>query len=126
MSEQPPVRVRVTGPARRRTVAAAPTGTREIDADTALGAIYMGSLVRDQLRLALRILLLLAVSMGGLPLVFHLVPRLADTTVVGVPLPWVLLGVLVYPWLITLGWAFVRRAERHEHDFADLVAEVER
>ena len=63
----------------------------------------MGSLVRDQLRLALRILLLLAVSMGGLPLVFHLVPRLADTTVVGVPLPWVLLGVLVYPWLITLG-----------------------
>ena len=45
---------------------------------------------------------------------------------VGVPLPWVLLGVLVYPWLITLGWAFVRRAERHEHDFADLVAEVER
>ena len=122
----PPERVRVTGPARRRSTAAAPPGTREIDADTALGAVYMGSLIRDQLRLALRILLVLALSLGGLPLVFHLVPELADATVVGVPLPWVLLGLLVYPWLIVLGWAFVRRAERHEHDFADLVAEVER
>ena len=126
MSEQPPVRVRVTGPSRRRTVGVAPPGTREIDADTALGAIYMGSLVRDQLRLALRILVLLAVSVGGLPLLFHLAPGLADVTLVGVPLPWLLLGLLVYPWLIVLGWGFVRRAERHEHDFADLVAEVER
>jgi hypothetical protein len=123
VTEGPPERVRVTGPARRRTAVSPPTGTREIDADTQLGAVYMRSLVRDQLRLALRILLLLAVSVASLPLVFHLAPGLADVHLVGVPLPWVLLGVAVHPWLIVLGWAYVRRAEAHERDFADLVGE---
>ena len=118
-------RVRVTGPDRRRATVAQPPGTREIDAGTQLGAIYMGSLVRDQLRLALRILVVLGVSVAGLPLVFHLWPDLASVRVVGVPLPWLLLGVLVHPWLIVLGWVYVRRAEAQERDFADLVDEVE-
>jgi len=119
-------RVRVTGPDRRRSTVARPPGTREIDAGTQLGAIYMGSLMRDQLLLALRILLVLVVSVASLPLVFHLWPGLAGVRVVGVPLAWLLLGVLVYPWLIVLGWVYVRRAEAHERDFADLVDEVER
>jgi len=121
-----PERVRVTGPDRRRSAAAQPAGTREIDAGTQLGAIYMGSLVRDQLRLALRILAVLVVTVGSLPLVFHAWPELADVRVLGVPLPWLLLGVLVYPWLLVLGWTYVRRAEAQERDFADLVDEVER
>lgn len=131
MSERPAgepraERVRVTGPDRRRSTVARPPGTREIDAGTQLGAIYMGSLMRDQLLLALRILLVLVVSVASLPLVFHLWPGLAGVRVVGVPLAWLLLGVLVYPWLIVLGWVYVRRAEAHERDFADLVDEVER
>ena len=121
-----PERVRVTGPDRCRSAAAQPAGTREIDAGTQLGAIYMGSLVRDQLRLALRILAVLVVTVGSLPLVFHVWPELADVRVLGVPLPWLLLGVLVYPWLLVLGWTYVRRAEAQERDFADLVDEVER
>ena len=125
MTEPVPGRVRVTGPSRSRT-ATRPAGTREIDADTQLGAIYMRSLLRDQLRLAVRILVLLAATVGSLPLVFHLLPGLAEVRLLGVPLPWLLLGVLVHPWLIILGWAYVRRAERHERDFADLVADVER
>ncbi len=126
MSEPVPERVRVTGPSRQRTAAAQSAGTREIDADTQLGAIYMRSLLRDQLRLALRILVVLTATVGSLPLVFHLLPGLAEIRLLGVPLPWLLLGVLVHPWLILLGWAYVRRAERHERDFADLVADVER
>ena len=46
--------------------------------------------------------------------------------VLGVPLPWLLLGVVVYPFLVLLGWLYVRRAERNERDFADLVGEVDR
>ena len=131
MSDRPaepaPVeRVRVTGPDRRRSAVTHPTGTREIDAGTQLGAIYMGSLVRDQLLLALRILFVLAVSVASLPLVFHLWPDLAGVRVLGVPLPWLLLGVLVHPWLIVLGWVYVHRAEAQERDFAALVEEVER
>jgi hypothetical protein len=123
VSATPPERVRVTGPPRR---GAARPRAREIDAGPRVGAIYMGSLLREQLRLALRILALLAVLVGGLPLAFHLAPGLADVRLLGVPLAWLLLGVLVYPLLVLLGWLYVRQAEANERDFADLVEEVER
>lgn len=127
MSEPPPrpTRVRVTGPPRRRASVVRPAATREIDAGTELGAVYMRSLLREQLRLALRILAVLASTVGTLPLVFHLFPQLGAVRVLGLPVPWLLLGVLVYPWLILLGWIYVRRAEANERDFADLVGEVE-
>ena len=69
--QPPPERVRVTGPPRRRTPVAR---TADIDDETRLGGVYMGSLLREQLRLALGILLVLALTVGLLPLVFHLVP----------------------------------------------------
>ncbi len=119
----PPDRVRVSGPPRRRTPTAR---TADIDDETRLGGMYMGSLLREQLRLAVGILAVLGLTVGVLPLVFHLVPALSGTEVLGMPLAWVLLGVLVYPWLLTLGWVYVRRAERNEHDFAELVSEVDR
>ena len=46
--------------------------------------------------------------------------------VLWLPLGWLLLGVAVYPWLLVLGWAYVRRAERNEDDFAELVSDVEK
>ena len=119
-------RVRVTGPPRRRASTTRQSGTREIDAGTDLGRVYMESLLREQLRLALRILALLAVTVGILPLLFHLVPGLAEVRVGPVPLSWLLLGVLVYPWLIVLGWFYIRRSEANERDFASLVEEVDR
>lgn len=120
-----PARVRVTGPPRRRASVVRPPAAREIDAGTELGAVYMRSLLREQLRLALRVLGVLALTVGTLPLAFHLLPHLAAQRVWGVPVPWLLLGVLVYPWLILLGWVYVRRAEANERDFAALVGEVE-
>lgn len=118
-------RVRVTGPPRRRA-STARSGTREIDAGTELGLVYMESLLREQLRLALRILGLLAITVGILPLAFHLFPGLGEVRVGPLPLSWLLLGVLVYPWLIILGWLYIRRSEANERDFASLVEEVER
>lgn len=118
-------RVRVTGPPRRRATTPR-SGTREIDAGTELGLVYMESLLREQLRLALRILALLAITVGMLPLAFHLFPGLGDVRVGPLPLSWLLLGVLVYPWLIVLGWLYIRRSEANERDFAALVEEVER
>lgn len=125
MSEPPPQRVRVTGPPRRRANVVRPAGTREIDDGTELGVVYMRSLLREQLMLALRVLALLGLTVGVLPLVFHLAPGLGGVRLLGVPLAWLLLGVLVYPWLLVLGWGYVRRAEANERDFADLVQEIE-
>jgi uncharacterized membrane protein (DUF485 family) len=119
----PPERVRVTGPPRRRTPAAR---TTDIDAETRLGGMYMGSLLREQLRLAIGVLAVLALTVGLLPLLFHVAPGLSDVQVVGLPLAWLLIGVAVYPWLLVLGWVYVRRAERNEDDFAELVSEVDR
>jgi hypothetical protein len=123
VNPDPVERVRVTGPTRRRTTA---TRTREIDAGTRVGAIYMRSLLREQLRLALRVLAALFGAVGAIPLVFHLAPGLAGVHVLGVPLAWLLLGVLVYPFLLVLGWRYIRRAEDNERDFTDLVEEIER
>ena len=119
MTSTPPERVRVTGPSRRRTPVAR---TSDIDDETRLGGVYLGSLLREQLRLALGILVVLALLIGSLPLAFHVWPHLGAIHLLGVPLAWWLLGVLVYPTLLGLGWAYVRRAERNERDFAELVS----
>ena len=63
----------------------------------------------------------LFLTVGLLPLVFHLFPDLSDLRLLGVPVPWLLLGLLVHPWLLVLGWVYVRRAEANERDFADLL-----
>jgi hypothetical protein len=120
MSEgRPTARVRVSGPPRRRHAPRARTG--DIDEQTALGDVYLGSLLREQLALAARILGLLVLTVGSLPLLFRVFPDLAEVEVLGLPLAWLLLGVLVYPWLLVLGFRFVRRAERNEHDFVLLL-----
>ena len=120
-SEQPPRRVRVTSPrsgaSRRRPVAVA----REIDAQTGVGEVFVRSLVATQRRLALLVLGVVAVLIGGLPAMFALFPALGSTQVLGIPLPWLLLGGLVYPALVALGWFYVRQAERVEREFSDLV-----
>jgi hypothetical protein len=119
MTDVRPVRVRVTGPRldRARTTSVA----SEIDAQSEVGEIYMRSLMRTQLRLALGVVLMLVVSVGGLPLLFDLVPGVRRAQVLGLPLPWLLLGVGVYPVLIGLAWFYVRRAERNEAAFHDMV-----
>ena len=62
-----------------------------------------------------------AATVGLLPVLFVLVPETRTTTVLGVPLPWLLLGLVVYPFLVLLGWGYVRRAEHNEQSFSDLV-----
>jgi uncharacterized membrane protein (DUF485 family) len=94
---------------------------REIDEQTIVGEVYMRSLVRLQLRLAIGICLIFAVLLGGLPILFTLEPALSDTRLVGVPVPWLLLGFVVYPVLVLTGWFYVRQAERNERDFSEVV-----
>ncbi len=116
---RPPARVRVTGPPRRPHTPQARTG--DIDEQTALGGVYLDSLLREQLALAARILGLLVLTVGSLPLLFRVFPELSEVHVLWVPLAWLLLGVLVYPWLLLLGFRFVRSVERNERDFVLLL-----
>jgi len=117
-----PQRIRVTSP--RMVARARPQaqpGTRDIDEQTQLGEVYMRSLLRSQLRHGLVVLLLLSIALASLPIAFQVVPQLLQIRVLTVPLPWLVLGVLVYPVLLVAAWWYVRAAERTERDFADVV-----
>lgn len=117
-----PERVRVTSPrttsGRRRQP---PSATYEIDAQSQVGEIYLRSLLRAQLRLGLVVIALLAVLLGGLPLLFWLAPGWMGREFFGMPLAWGLLGFGVYPTLVAIGWWYVRAAERNERAFTDVV-----
>lgn len=123
MSNDPevPRRVRVTSPRppsgrpRRMSVGS------EIDAQTPVGEVYMRSLMRSQLRLALGVTALLGAGVGSLPALFAVLPSLRHDHLLGIPVPWLLLGFVVYPCLLALGWLYVRQAERNEQAFTDLV-----
>lgn len=118
--ESRPPRVRVTRPYRTRTPLRRTTAS-EIDAQTEIGLIYMRSLIRSQLRLAMLTLLALALTVGALPLVLTVFPGLTDVHVIGMPLPWVILGFAVYPWFVLLAWRYVRASERQESAFTQVV-----
>lgn len=118
----PSARVRVTGPPRRtrRPVAR----TTEVDSQSRLGGVLLGSLLREQARLALTVLTALAVTVGALPLLYLLAPGLARVHVLGVPLTWWVPGVVAYPVLLALAWRYVVLAERTEDDWSELMDEV--
>lgn len=117
-----PRRTRVTSPRTRATRAARRVSiASEIDEQTPLGEVYISSLMRSQLRLALGIIAVLALTLGMLPVVFRLFPAVTQVDVLGVPLPWVLLTIGAFAEIMALGWVYVRRAERNEASFSDLL-----
>jgi hypothetical protein len=122
VTDQPPRRVRIVAPRMRatRTGPSRPVSS-EIGEQTVVGDIYMGSLVRVQLRLAVGVLLIFTVLLGGIPLLLAVEPQLAGVRVFGLPLPWLLLGFVVHPVLVVGGLLYVRQAERNEHDFSEAV-----
>ena len=121
MPEQPPQRVRVVlaGGARAPRPDAA---AREIEDRTAVGEVLVRGLIRTQLALAVRLSALVAVLFGIQPVLFAVAPGAARAEVGGIPLPWLLLGLLAYPAVFAIAWAYVRAAERNERRFAELVS----
>jgi len=114
-----PERVRVDLAGRRRV--RVDRTRREIEEQTEVGEVLVRGLVRAQLSLALRLSAVVAVLLGGLPLLFAFAPGLAAVEVLGFRLPWLLLGILAYPFLYAVAWIYVRQAERNEQDLADFV-----
>ncbi len=115
----PPERVRIDLAARRRVRLDRPL--REIEEQTRVGEVLVQSLIRAQLAVALRLSAVVVVLLGGLPVLFALAPGLAQVEVLGLRLPWLLLGVLAYPFLCAVGWVHLRQAERNEQDLTDFV-----
>ncbi|RLV57501.1 hypothetical protein D9V41_02415 [Aeromicrobium phragmitis] len=114
-------RERITNPLTTARTHVPRSVRQEIDESTGVGQVYIRSLVRSQLRAALTVLATLAFTVGALPLVFLVLPAVKEAAVLGIPLPWIVLGIAVYPAVLLLGWLYVRYAERAESDFIALV-----
>ncbi|ROZ44833.1 hypothetical protein EEB13_23500 [Rhodococcus sp. WS3] len=114
-------------PARQRVVLAQRHGARivrtrvEVQEQTEVGDAMIRGLVRAQLGLAIRLAVVAAGSLCAIPLSTMLFPALSDYSVWGIRLPWLVMGGAVLPLLLITGWVFVRRAERNEQDFTNLV-----
>ena len=124
MNLEPPVPRRVVVTSPRTAAVRRPPGVpalRALDEQDRVGELLVRSLVRAQLLLAVKLLAALVVLLGGLPLLFAVVPATRDVEVLGLPLPWLVLGVLVHPALVVGGLVHLRTAERHERDFVELV-----
>ncbi|MFN8084724.1 MAG: hypothetical protein U0Q14_10900 [Dermatophilaceae bacterium] len=119
-----PHRVRVTAPQREaRRRADRPSRSAELAQQTALGEIYLAALLRAQLRLGLAVLSVAAVVLAGIPLLFLLVPQVATTRIGPAPLPWVVVGLAVYPVVAFGARFYVAQCERLERDFVELVSQ---
>ena len=119
--EGPPQRVRVTSSRRGATPMHARPVSRDLDEQTELGDVYLDGLMRAQLRLSVAVLALTAVGLAALPVTLTLVPATRTITVLGLPFPWLVLGVAVYPAAWFLARWYTRQAERIEQDFAEVV-----
>lgn len=115
-------RVRVTSPRTGGTRARArwPV-SRDIGEQTELGAVYVRSLMRAQLRHAVRTCGLVGLVIGGLPVAFATLHGACSVRVVGLPVTWIVLALCIQPIWIALSFWHVRAAERTESDFTDLV-----
>ena len=120
---RPPERVRVVlgDVARQRAARRGGQMRAELEEQSGVGEALVRGLMRAQLGLALRLALVVAVGLGGLPLLFAVAPTVAGLRPFGIALPWVLLGVAAYPFLFAVGATYVWLSERTEREFAELV-----
>jgi hypothetical protein len=107
--------------AERRVPTRAVRTVAEIEQQTETGELLLRNLLRAQLALGLRLGLVAVFVLGALPVLFLVLPRSGTVEVAGVTLPWLVLGLVPYPFMLALAWLYTRTAENNERDFADNV-----
>ncbi|QAY72832.1 hypothetical protein ET445_05215 [Agromyces protaetiae] len=120
-ADVPPARVRVTAPrAGAASIASEPAPTTD---PTDIHAVYVRSLIRSQLRLALACALAFVGATAVFVVAIVATPALDETFLAGVPVSWLLLGVGVYPLALAVAWLYVRAATRNESRYRSLAGD---
>ncbi|MCW2632257.1 MAG: hypothetical protein JWR88_1219 [Pseudonocardia sp.] len=88
---------------------------------TGVGDMLSTNLIRSQLGLALRVGSIALFTLALLPALFAVFPVLGRLEVLNIRLAWLLLGGLVYPFLLALGWLHARASEKLEQSFTEHV-----
>ena len=105
----------------RKGVARPVRTIKEVQEGTAVGELLRRDLIRSQLMVTLRFGALAVLVLGTLPAILTLLPAVGQFHVAGLRVPWLLLGVLMYPFLVGVAWRYTRVADRVEQNFADHV-----
>ncbi|MDQ0077272.1 hypothetical protein [Arthrobacter oryzae] len=110
-------RVRVTAP---RSAARPVLESREAAEESDVGQVFVRSLIRTQLRLAVVVAGGFLLILLAFPLMLGLVPGLAESKIAGIPFGWLLLGAGIYPVIGLSAWLYIRTATRNESRYRDL------
>ena len=94
---------------------------QEVAEQTPYGEILLEDLIRRQRRLAMSVAAAFLVILFGLPLMNLLFPELVQMRVLGLPMSWLALAVLVYPIVWTLAVYYVVTSRKYEDEFTKLV-----
>ncbi len=92
----------------------------DLEEQSSVGTALVRGLIRAQLRVAAGLGALTAAFLATIPLLAYLVPAFSRTSLLGVRLPWLVIGVLPFPLLLLVGSAFNRAAERNEREFVTM------
>ncbi|MEZ2391129.1 hypothetical protein AB6813_16585 [bacterium RCC_150] len=117
-------RVRVTAPHSAAKPAPKPPHHARVPAeDSDVGQIFVRSLIRSQLRLAVVVAAGFLLVLAAYGTMVALLPDLARVQLFGIPLNWIILGVALYPVIGLSAWLYNRTAAKNEARFRDLVEE---
>lgn len=117
--EARPQRVRVTAPRPGEPIAAPAEHPSIERSDTA--TVYVRSLIRSQLRLAIICASGFIVSLGMLWLVLAAAPALEAVVIAGAPVSWLLLAFGAYPAILAFAVIFVVASTRNEAGYRSLM-----
>lgn len=85
-----------------------------------VGVIYLRTLIRAQLRLAIACCVGFVATMTTAAVLIATMPTLHDTYVFGVPWSWALQAYGMYPLIFLFAVIYVRSAARNEHRYRSL------
>ncbi|HEX9226426.1 MAG TPA: hypothetical protein VF885_07170 [Arthrobacter sp.] len=105
------------------TAARSAAASREAAEESDAGQVFVRSLIRSQLRLGVVVAAGFLLILVAFPLMLGLVPGLAESTIMGLPFDWVLLGAGIYPVVGLSAWLYIRTAARNESRYRDLVGD---
>jgi uncharacterized membrane protein len=99
------------------------SGAQSVDArqESAVGDVALRSMMRAQLRLAVRWFAVLLLLLTAMVLVLSVVPMVHSFRLAGIPVAWWLMGVGCFPMLGWIAVRYVRSVETLEQRFNALV-----
>ncbi|MDQ0708207.1 O-antigen/teichoic acid export membrane protein [Arthrobacter woluwensis] len=117
-------RVRVVAPTGRAQTPVPlrpPSGATRHAAEDDAAHVYLRSLLRTQLRLALVVALGFLLIAATFSVLLVWVPWLRDLSVLGIPFEWLLLGAGLFPVILLSAVLYTRLARRNEERYRDLI-----